>query len=170
MRLGYFTYSQRGEAERLMLELATALDAQGTALLGILAEPSPPEDRTKIVRLLPRDERINIWQYLGGETESCRLNPEALENAVESTVRAIAEARSGTLVMVNKFGKHEIEEGGGTRSLIWAALEAGLPALVPVPEDARASFEEFADGLAEALEPSPDALMGFAQSALAECS
>ncbi len=164
MRLGFFTGANPGDAEKLLSALAEALEAVGQPMVGLIAEL--PEDGacTRVVRLLPSGERINIWQNLGQGASSCRLNPEALETAVEKARALVEDAHPNTLVLINKFGKHETEEGGGTRGLIAAALAADLTVLVPVPESARAAFEEFADGMAEEIHADPAALMRFAEA------
>ena len=162
MRLGFFLYSEHGQAERLMHALAETLLQAGLPLVGLTVEPAEEEARTKFVRLLPGGERINIWQDLGQDTTSCRLNPGALESALEITRRAIEAAPPGAIVLINKFGKHETESSG-TRILIGAALEADLPVLVPVANDARTVFESFAGDFAEEVTPSPAALEAFAR-------
>ncbi len=166
MRLGFFTYAERGKAERLMTGLAEALIRAGRPVAGLVAEPARAETCTRTVRLLPEGAQINIWQDLGPGATSCRLNPEALEMAVERARRDLDTAPEGTLVLINKFGKHEATDGGGTRGLIAAALEAGLPVLVPVPESALAAFMAFAGPYSAEIAADPAALAAFAELTL----
>jgi hypothetical protein len=58
------------------------------------------------------------------------------------------EARaSPDLVILNKFGKAEAEEGGGLRGAIVAALEADIPVLIGVAGPYAPALREFAGDL-----------------------
>jgi len=79
---------------------------------------------------LTTGETMAISQDRGEGARGCRLDVEALLNASERVLKALAT--SPDLLIVNKFGKTECE-GGGCRSLIVEAVELGIPVLVAVP-------------------------------------
>jgi hypothetical protein len=107
------------------------------------------------VLVLPDGPVIRISQSLGAGARGCRLDPEALEQAV-----AAAEARLAAgvdLVIVNKFGKHEAE-GRGFRTLIAEAVALDVPVLVGVNRLNAARLEEFVGVAVPRIDPSPEAL------------
>jgi hypothetical protein len=130
MKLAY-TMAQRGsDTDQLIEAFATDLIARGENLAGTVQINSEHPDRGPCdmdVTVLPEGPVIRISQSLGSGAVGCRLNPEALENAVgltESRLKAGVD-----VLIVNKFGKHEIE-GRGFRPLIAEALDRGIPVLV----------------------------------------
>jgi hypothetical protein len=107
------------------------------------------------VQVLPDGPVIRISQSLGPGARGCRLDPEALEQAV-----AEAEARlsaGADLVIVNKFGKHEAE-GRGFRALIAEAVALGVPVLVGVNALNAPRLAEFLGTEVDRLDPTPEAL------------
>ena len=54
------------------------------------------------------------------------------------------------ILIVNKFGKQEIE-GRGFRPAIGAAMAVDMPVFVIVPSASLAAFDAFAEGLGEAI-------------------
>ena len=70
----------------------------------------------------------------------------ALTEAAALVERTIREA-APDLVILNKFGKAEAEEGGGLRDAIVAAIEADVPVLIGVAEEYRGALSQFAGDL-----------------------
>src|SRR6056297_3313425 len=130
MRIGYLSAEGVGGTDLLLHDLATRAAARGLRLCGTVQTNSdcgPDRPCDMDVRILPDGPVIRISQSLGAGARGCRLDPEALEQAV-----AEAEARltaGADLVIVNKFGKHEAD-GRGFRALIAEAVAAGVPVLV----------------------------------------
>jgi hypothetical protein len=115
------------------------------------------------VRILPAGPVIRISQSLGSNAQGCRLDPDALEQAVAQT-RAVLE-RGADCLIVNKFGKHEAD-GRGFRDVIVAALEQGLPVLTGLNKHNIAAFEAFTGGAAVALPPDAEKLVQWMRDAL----
>ena len=114
------------------------------------------------VQCLPDGPVIRISQSLGKHARGCRLNPDALEQAV-----GWVEARiSGDIdvLVVNKFGKHEAD-GRGFRNAIAQALEAGIPVVVGLNSMNKTAFHDFTGGAADEVAPDPDALLAWARAA-----
>jgi len=147
-----------GRTDRLLHDFATRAAARGLRLCGTVqvnSDCGPGRPCDMDVRVLPDGPVIRISQSLGVGSRGCRLDPEALEQAV-----AAAEARlaSGAdLVVVNKFGKHE-SDGRGFRALIAEAVAAGVPVVVGVNARNAPRLAEFLGAEPDSLDPTPNAL------------
>ncbi|SMP07052.1 DUF2478 domain-containing protein [Shimia sagamensis] len=164
MRIGYVSAPGRGETDRLISEAATTLEAEGFRLNGIVKvlQDLPDSDHhcDMDVRVLSDGRSIRITQSLGKESQGCRLNPEAIAEAVAAVDQAGVTRADAFLL--NKFGPEEAE-GRGFRHAIADALEKGIPVLVGLGagEATRKGFEAFVGDLADPVSPDLDAILGF---------
>ncbi|MBE0452214.1 DUF2478 domain-containing protein [Roseovarius autotrophicus] len=158
MRIACVMAEGRGDMDLLLHGFATCAAAQGLRLCGTVqvnSDCGPDRPCDMDVQVLPDGPVIRISQSLGPGARGCRLDPEALEQAVTE-----AEARLSVgvdLVIVNKFGKHEAE-GRGFRALIAEAVALGVPVLVGVNGLNAPRLAEFVGGEVERLDPVPEAL------------
>lgn len=165
MNLAYTMAPGRGDTDLILFKLANALAARGLRCCGTVQINSERGDTGPCdmdVRVLPDGPVLRISQDLGPSARGCRLDPAALETAV-GLVSASLDHGADVLI-VNKFGKHEAE-GRGFRSVIAEALSMGIPVLVGINALNLPAFQTFADGLATALPPDPDALETWAANA-----
>jgi len=157
--LGYVMPEGRGAADALLREVAARLTAEGVALAGAVQCPATPDAQGRCgmeLHILPGGAVVGISQNLGALSEGCRLDPDGLERAV-GLVDAALDARPHLLI-VNKFGKQEVE-GRGFRPLIGKALAIDIPVLVALNQTNLAGFQAFADGMAERLKPEAAAVL-----------
>lgn len=156
--LAYVIGGGKGEGDRLLAEVAEVLHRRGWPLAGVVQinteRGEAPCDMD--LSVLGRSERIRISQSLGPHSQGCRLDPEGLETAVGLVAGTLAEGPR--LLIVNKFGKAEIE-GRGFRPLIGEALAAGIPVLTGVKALNLEGFRAFAGGFEEALEADVGAIL-----------
>lgn len=152
--LGVLTVPGRGAADLLLERVATRLAAEGWPLAGAV---QVNRDHAVAGRkchmdlhVLGTDHVVCISQDLGAGSRGCRLDAAALETAVGLAEAALAAGPRPRLVILNKFGKREVE-GGGFRPLIGRALGMGLPVLTAVGQGNLDGFDDFADGLAEPM-------------------
>ncbi|UWQ48619.1 DUF2478 domain-containing protein [Leisingera caerulea] len=170
MHLAYVMTEERGATDRLLSELAERLQAKGLRLAGIVQTNVECYDKELCdmdVRVLPDGETIRISQSLGAGARGCRLNPEALEQAVGQVSASLQSEPAPQLLIVNKFGKHEAD-GRGMRPIIGEALALGIPVISGVNKMNVEPFQAFADGMAVAAGPDLDALADWAEQAVAE--
>ncbi|SFJ38459.1 DUF2478 domain-containing protein [Celeribacter neptunius] len=156
--LGYVMMDGRGETDRLLEALAERLQAAGCHLAGAVQRNTerPGELRCRMeLTLLPGAETVLISQDLGAHATGCRLDPDGLQRAVHQAEQALEQGAE--LVLINKFGKQELE-GRGFRLLIGTALSEDVPVLLGVNPKNLDGFLEFAGEMAEALPPKPEAL------------
>jgi len=155
-----------GQTDRLLHDFAARAAARGLRLCGTVqvnTDCGPDRPCDMDVRVLPDGPVIRISQSLGAGARGCRLDPEALEQAV-----AEAEARltaGADLVIVNKFGKHEAE-GRGFRALIAEAVAAGVPVVVGVNGLNAARLAAFLGADPDRPEPTPEALDAWLEGAV----
>jgi hypothetical protein len=160
MKLGYVTVEGRGRTDALIAEVAELARARGLRLAGTVQFNPERAGRSKCdmdLALLPDGPVFRISEDRGDLARGCRLDGGALEAAVALVEARLADAQ---LVIVNKFGKHE-SGGRGFAPVIAAALERDLPVLVGVNRLNRDAFDAFSGGLAEAIDPDPDAVMAW---------
>lgn len=168
MQLAYVMTEERGATDRLLSALADRLQARGIRLGGIVqtnVECHDSELCDMDVRVLPDGETIRISQSLGAGSRGCRLNPEALEQAVGQVSAALQSPLPPQLMIVNKFGKHEAD-GRGMRPVIGEALALNIPVISGVNRLNVAPFQEFAGGIATAAQPDLDSLEAWAVEAV----
>jgi len=126
--------------------VATTLRGAGVRLAGAVQFNTPRRDRCRCemsLEDLATGRVVDISEDRGPLARGCRLNPSALETVVGLATAAVEQGAD--LLIVNKFGKHEIE-GGGFRAVIAAAVDAGIPVLVAVGRDNAAAWQSFTDG------------------------
>ncbi|WP_212525500.1 DUF2478 domain-containing protein [Actibacterium sp. MT2.3-13A] len=167
--LGYVVADGRGAADLLIREVAERMMAEGVPLAGAVQvnlDTDPARKCDMDLHILSRDRVVRISQNLGALARGCRLDPDGLESAVGLVAAALAEHPD--LLIVNKYGKQEID-GRGFRPLVGEALAAGIPVLTAVNRDNVERFLEFAEDLAEPLPNDAQAIYAWcmAQRALA---
>lgn len=151
--LGYVIGARRGAVDALMAEVAQALQAEGLPLAGVIqlnTETGPASRCDMDLVVLSGGARVRISQSLGPMARGCRLDPQGLEAAVGMVEAALDAAPA--LLMVNKFGKAELE-GRGFRPVIGRALAEGMPVLTAVNAANLDGFTRFAEGLGTPLPP-----------------
>lgn len=170
MHLAYVMTETRGATDRLLTSLADALAAKGIRLAGIVQSNIECSDDTLCdmdVRVLPAGETIRISQSLGAGSRGCRLNPEALEQAVGQVTSSLQSDPQPQVLIVNKFGKHEAD-GRGMRPVIGEALAQGLVVVSGVNRMNVEPFKAFSDGLAVQGATEVEALVDWVEASLAE--
>ncbi|SDW64208.1 Protein of unknown function [Ruegeria halocynthiae] len=153
MHLAYVTTSDRGATDLLLSAFADGLLKAGTPLTGVVQTNTECADGYKCdmdLQVIPTGETIRISQSLGKNARGCRLDPAELERAVGLVTRSLDNAPQ--LLIINKFGKHEAD-GRGFRPIIAEALERDIPVLVGVNRLNIERFQDFAGGMALALDP-----------------
>lgn len=163
MGLAHVTAPGRGATDRLLADVAGRLAADGLRVLGALRPADGPTGFCDSdLWLLPDGPRLRITQSLGAGSTACRMDAGALEAAVGHVAARLA-ADGADIVILNKFGLREAD-GHGFRALIAAALAQGVPVLIGVSDAHRAAFARFAGGMATALPPDADALLGWVRA------
>lgn len=157
--LGYVVSEGRGEGDRLIREAAERLRAAGLPLAGAVQvnlDRDPARKCDMDLHILSGHDTVRISQDLGRLARGCRLDPEGLERAVGLVAAALAE--NPALLIVNKFGKQEID-GRGFRPVIGEALAAGIPVLTAVNAGNVEAFEAFAEGFGDRLPADVDRIV-----------
>ena len=169
MKLAVLSSSVQGEIDRLLSETADRLQAEGVRLAGVVKvleeNPADTHDCDMDLLVLPDGPPIRITQSLGSGSTGCRLNPNAITEAVAAVEQKSVEAFD--LFILNKFGPLEAE-GRGFCAAIGSALEQDIPVLVGVGGSCRAAFNTFADGMAEVMTPDSEAIHKWCIEAMAE--
>ncbi|WP_319826428.1 DUF2478 domain-containing protein [Thalassovita sp.] len=162
MKLAYIQSDATGEVNRALTDAATRLMEQGVSVVGTIQTdtPRPKSDSCDMdVRVLPDGDVIRISQDLGPESRGCKLDPNALEQAVAQTMDRLDRAQ---LLVVNKFGKHEAD-GRGFREVIAEALARDIPVIVGTNGLNLQAFLDFCGGEATQVLATPDSIVDWAR-------
>lgn len=161
--LGYVITDRRGVTDLLLSEVAATLHGLGWQLAGAVQcnhQTAPDRPCDMDLHVLTVNQVVRISQKLGPLSKGCRLDAAGLEHVV-GLVNATLDAAPGLLI-VNKFGKQEVE-GRGFRLLIGRALSMGVPVLTAVSPGHAAGFQAFAEGMGEALPADAAAVLDWCQ-------
>jgi hypothetical protein len=161
--LGYVIAEGRGAADRVLADVARHLHEEGWPLAGAVqvnSERGEMHPCDMDLHVLQADRIVRISQNLGSLAKGCRLDPSGLEQAVGMVEAALDAVPGPRLLIVNKFGKQEID-GRGFRPVIGRALASGVPVLTAVNSANLPGFRTFADELAEPLALDFDAILGW---------
>ncbi len=167
--LGVIAPDGAGASDLLLAEVAGRLTSRGWPLAGAIQhniEGRPGGKCHMDLEVLAGGQVIRISQDLGALSRGCRLDPAGLESAV-GLAEASLEAQPGPrLVIVNKYGKQELD-GRGFRPLIGRALSLGVPVLTSVGPANRDGFDAFAEGLSEDIAPDVASVIAWVDAAVA---
>lgn len=169
MDIRYVCSEEERRTDRVLGAVAERAGRAGIALAGTvqLADPDAPQEKCHIIlALLPDGVRHDISFPMDPEVPGCRLNPEALENAVMVVEERLPAAQA---LVVNKFGKQEAA-GRGLVTAIGEACERGLPVLVGVAPQWLDAFLAFAGGKAEPLPADEDQVLAWLRGACASAA
>lgn len=167
--LAFFSTEGRGAADDMLCAVAARLRSEGVRMAGAVQVNVERADRPRCdmdLHVLHGAEVVRISQNLGPSSSGCRLDPGALERTVALAETALA-AGGVDLVIVNKFGKQEIE-GRGFRLLIGEALAAGIPVLTAVSSGNLPGFHAFSGGIAEELPPEKEPILAWCRAAVGD--
>ncbi len=159
MKVAYTIAPGRGETNILLADAAEKLAGRGLRLAGTVQTDCENADSDRCdmdVQVLPDGPVIRISQNLGRDSRGCRLDADALEQAVALTGKVLQGGAD--LLIVNKFGRHEAE-GRGFREAIGEALARDIPVLAGVNELNEDAFVQFCGGAAERIDPTSDAIL-----------
>lgn len=163
--LGYVIGDRRGAVDGLLADVADRLTAQGWPLAGVVQLNTEVQAVTRCdmdLRVLSSPQTVRISQRLGNAARGCRLDPGGLATAVGQVESTLA---GKSLLIVNKFGKSELD-GGGFRPVIAAALEAGIPVLLGVNRDNLDGFLAYADGMGQEIPADSAAILHWSDAEL----
>lgn len=168
--LGYVVAEGRGAGDARLREASERLRARGVSMAGAVqvnVERDPARKCDMDLHILDGAEVVRISQNLGAHSRGCRLDPEGLERAVGLVAAALE--RHPAVLIVNKFGKQELQ-GRGFRPVIGEAIAMGVPVLTCVHDTNLAGFLAFVGDMAERLPDDPDAIAAWctAQAIAAE--
>lgn len=169
MQIGFVSETGRGASDVVLAEVVALLTTAGVRLAGTVQTNTERADRNHCdmdVQVLPDGPSFRISQDLGNHAKGCRLNPGALEQAVQAASQRLVGAE---VLIVNKFGKLE-SEGRGFCSLIAEALDRGLPVLVGVNALNLPGFQTFTGDLAEALGADPQCIAAWVMDRLRQAA
>lgn len=143
-------YADGGVAGRFISDLGYRLRNAGVAVTGIVpyhqfACDGAPNCDMELEELASRII-IQLSDDQAGQADGCRLDPAAMLEAAALISASLRNAPE--LVILNKFGRLEVE-GGGLRDVIAEAVELRIPVIAGVPERYLAPWRVFTDGLAE---------------------
>ncbi|MCU9848848.1 DUF2478 domain-containing protein [Defluviimonas sp. WL0024] len=165
--LGYVIAEGRGAADRVLAEVARQLHDEGWPLAGAVqvnSERGEMHHCDMDLHVLAADRIVRISQNLGALAKGCRLDPSGLEQAVGIVEAALDATPRPRLLIVNKFGKQEID-GRGFRPVIGRALASGVPVLTAVNAANLPGFEAFAHEFAEPIPLDFSAILGWCRNA-----
>jgi len=140
-------YEAGHDAAPLMRRIVACLTSGGWRCAGFVQRDVERPGRSRCDMLLEdiaTGVRLPISEDRGPGARGCRLDEDALGRAITAAIEAISQAPD--VLVLNKFGKSE-SEGRGFRPLIAAALDAGIPVIVPVPWRNAENWRQFAGEL-----------------------
>lgn len=151
MQLAYTMSDKPGGLDSVLFKFSEHLTTHGLRTAGVVQINTSRVDCNPCdmdVKVLPDGPVLRISQSLGKEARGCRLDPEALETAVQAVTKSLADDVDA--LIVNKFGKHEAD-GRGFREVIAEAMGRNIPVIVGVNRLNEAAFKDFAGGTAVQL-------------------
>lgn len=144
------------DVDEMLAGFAAQLRRQGRSVLGLLMAP---RDRSAACRAemvltdIDTGTEYLVSQSLGAQSDACRADPHGFARA--SHVLRDALGRQPDLVVCNRFGSLEAENGGFVAELL-ALMERGIPVLTVVAPRHLEAWQRFV-GVAPLLPPEPQA-------------
>lgn len=168
MALAAIIYDKGFRIDDFMTRVATRLAVDGVRVRGLVQENFGDDPNSSVMVLveLASSGRFGISQDLGTQAQGCRLDPHGLADAGGRIDQELA--RGIDLLVLNKFGRAEAEQGAGLRSTVARAIESGIPVLTAVRPPYTAAWDAFHGGMSTALAPELETVLAWCRQAAAE--
>jgi nucleoside-triphosphatase THEP1 len=157
-RVTALVYADSAMADQALRRVVRHFEAAGLRLAGVVQRDTPRAGRTSCdmtLEELSTGVAIAISQDRGPLARGCRLDLSEMARAIQLASAALQGAPD--MLVLNKFGKTEVE-GGGFRALIAEAIQQGVPVLIAVPYRNIDPWRAFAGDLAREIHlANPDA-------------
>jgi hypothetical protein len=144
-------YADSALADQALRRVVRHSEAAGRRLAGVVQRDTPRAGRTgcdMTLEELSTGVAIEISQDRGPHARGCRLDLGEMARAIQ--LASVALRALPDLLVLNKFGKTEVE-GGGFRALIAEAISHGVPVLIAVPYRNIDPWRAFAGELAHEI-------------------
>jgi nucleoside-triphosphatase THEP1 len=154
-------YGPDEDCDGLLTAIARDWRAAGLGVVGLVQINAGAScaDIDMELEVIGTGQRISICQDLGsGSADACRIDPSGL--AVAASALGAALAKPVDVVVVNKFGRMEMD-GAGLIAEIGTAVATGHPLLIGVPRRFLAAWDAFADGMDVKLACDREAVEGW---------
>lgn len=137
---------QSGVADEVLADIVERLMQRGIRLAGTIQANADRDGMHCNMTLenLATGEKLDIADNRGTGARGCRMNVPIFESLV-GQVQASLRSQKPDLLIVNRFGKREVE-GRGFRDVIAEATDRNIPVLVALNESSRAAWKEFTAG------------------------
>lgn len=142
-------YSDGIAADKFLADLGYSLRSMGLRVAGLVQRNTFVRDHTKcdmVIEELLSSDILQLSEDRGPGASGCHLDRSALANAAALVIGALNEQPD--ILILNKFGKVEVE-GGGLREALATAAEMTIPVIVGVPMRNLEHWRVFADGMAQ---------------------
>ena len=167
-RLAAIVFERDEAPDEALIAFVGGAMASGARIAGLVQERADDDlcDKHDVrVRDLTSGEVLPIMQDLGAGSTGCAVDPAAIAAAARLLGRALAT--NPDLLVVNRFGRLELE-GGGMLSEIGRAFSEGVAMIVCVPARYRDAWDAFAAGLDAQLPAEREALEAWWRSVAPE--
>ena len=155
-RLCGFVYDDGVAAQTLMIRIVEELRGRGRNIAGAVQYDRMKPGRKHcdmFLENLATHHVVRMSEDRGEGASGCRLDRDAFAMIEAELLASLAVQPD--LLIVNKFGKTEVE-GGGLRRVIAEAMERDIPVLVGVPRRNLDSWNEFVGEFALGAESKDD--------------
>ncbi len=148
VRIIALVHDDGAAASLTLCSVVALLVARGARLAGVVQRDDPHPGRCRCdmtLEDLTSGAATLISQDRGPEARGCRLAVDALLAAMQGVAAALSAGVDA--LVLNTFGKSEMEGGGG-RDLIVQAVAQGVPVLIAVPARNLEAWRGFAGEMA----------------------
>lgn len=171
MKLAVIVYDA-GDAKKidaLFVQLAAVLKANGLTVAGTVQHNDAGANACAHMVLEDIVSGRSFDISIPGEkkSQSCSLDPAALEDAAGFVEASLHRDPPPDLVLINRFGKQEVL-GAGLRSVIESAVALELPLLTAVCAAHIAAWAEFTAGTGERVPAKLSELVAWCTAAVCE--
>lgn len=126
-------YTDSARVAVMLRRLAAAAVAAGASVQGYVQHDVAIPGRSRcdmVLENIATGSRLSISEDRGPGARGCQLDADCLAAAIVDLQTGLSATTE--LLVLNKFGKSEVE-GGGFRPLIAEALDLGIPVILGVP-------------------------------------
>ena len=153
--LAALVYDEQAYLDKIVKQVVDRCRARGLRLAGVVQHRSREAGHRcdMLLEDLATGRQTSIFVGRGRGAKGCQLDEDAMLQVVSQIERELRD--NPKLLMLNKFGKVEVE-GAGMRDLMAQAVWMDIPVIIGVPARNLHAWREFAGEISTELHNSRD--------------